>query len=73
MNTLISRLVVPAEAEINSDENHMENPKLCNFIVSNFCVQGNYYYPKLETIESSKCGFKYLAWRLLVWPTQDVD
>ena len=37
MNTLISRLVVPVEAEINSDNSHGE-PKLCNFIVANFCV-----------------------------------
>ena len=54
MNTLINRLVVTGEAEINN-ANSQREPK---------SVQINYL--RIETIECSKCGLKHLAWRSLV-------
>ena len=85
MKTLISGLlVVPGEAEINNANSHREIKSLqlllslclclsfIVFVFYCFCVQGNYYL-KLEKSVSSNCGFKILAWRLLMWPTQDAD
>ena len=73
MNTLISRrLVVPGEAEINIANLHGEHKSL-QLLFSQISVFKVFYYLKMETIVSSKCGLKNLAWRLLVWPTRDVD
>ena len=48
MNAPISRLVVPAEAEINNANSHGEP---YNVKLSHFCVFGNHYLT-IETIEA---------------------
>ena len=61
--------MVSVETEINS-ANSQGEPKSVQLNCLKFLCN---YHLKIEPIERSKCGFKYFAWRLLVWPTQDVD